>query len=226
MKKTLLLLALFAGSLLSANAEEPTEYLSAYVVPGAQKQLAIQLKNDVDYTACQMTITLPEGMTFAGDAVLSSRSNAHQIKSQPSSDNKSMTVVLFSYGEVDGATTGNLAFKRSEGAVLLADVNIDESVLGKLTTGNFDINGITLSNVEFVKNQGLTKNVDLTLGKTGILGDVDGNKMLNTVDASLILSKLVGETFSDFNNEASDLDCDGNVNTVDASLILEELVRQ
>ena len=109
---------------------------------------------------------------------------------------------------------------------MLVNVNIDESILGKLTTGNFDINGITLSNVEFVKNQGLAKNKDLTLGKTGILGDVDGNKMLNTVDASLILSKLVGETFSDFNNEASDLDCDGNVNTVDASLILEELVRQ
>ena len=219
-------MALFAGSLLSANAQTASEYLSAYVVPGAQKQLAIQLKNDVDYTACQMTITLPDGISFANDAALSGRSNAHQIKSQRSSDNKSMTVVLFSYDEAEGVKTGNLPFKKDKGAILLAELNIDENVTGTLSNDAFKniLNGITLSKVEFVKNEALEKNLALTLGKTGIIGDVNGVNYIDAQDASLVLQNAVhklADNNANYDIDAADVNSDGSVTAQDASLLLQ-----
>lgn len=217
MKKTLLLLALIAGSLLSANAEDR---VSAYVKPGVTKQLAIQLKNDVDYTAFQMKIALPEGVTFAGDPTLvDARKNAHQLHFNKADDNKSMTVVVFSYEEGESAS-GNLAFKNNKGAVVLVDVNVDGAF--KST----DVSGIAVSNVEVVKNEDL-KGYELpaTVGK---LGDIDGNGNINTTDASLILMKLAGKPLPSavtYNEDAEDVDCDGTVKTVDATEVLKETLR-
>jgi len=212
-------MALFAGSLLSANAQD---HLSAYVQPGATKQLAIQLANGVEYTACQMKITLPESLTFAGDATLSNnRSDAHQIQSSTSSDNKTMTVAVFSYEEKDGTKKGNLAFKNAKGAVVLIPV----TVTGVFKETSCDVSGITVSDVEFVKKSDL-KGTALALTSTGKLGDVDGNGKLNTVDASLILMKLVGNSIPDeYDVEAEDVEPNGTLNTVDSSEILKELVR-
>lgn len=219
MKKALLLMALFAGSLLSANAQD---HLSAYVKPGEVKQLAIQLANDLnDYTAFQMTINLPEGMTFAGDPVLSNRKDAHQVHFKKSDDNKTMTVATFSFEEADGVKTGNLAFKNKKGAVLLVDVN----VTGTFKETSCDVSGITVSNVEFVKKSDLTGS-DLALASQGKLGDVNGDKKLDTVDATLILMKSGSMTFTGtYNEEAQDVDCDGVLNTVDATEVLLETLR-
>ena len=57
MKKALLLMALFAGSLLSANAQTATadRTLTAFVKPGETQWLAIQLNNGSDkYVAFQL----------------------------------------------------------------------------------------------------------------------------------------------------------------------------
>ncbi len=218
MKKTLLLLALCAGSLLSANAEDR---VSALVKPGDVKQLAIQLKNDVDYTAFQMKIALPEGVTFAGDPVLSDvRKDAHQIHFNKAEDNKSMTVVVFSYDETGEPATGNLAFKNNKGPVVLVDVTVD----GAFKTA--DVSGITVSDLEFVKKDNLEgTTLPTTIGK---LGDVDGTGVINTTDASLILMKLAGKpmpTTVSYNDDAEDVDCDGTVKTVDATEVLKETLR-
>ena len=217
-------MALFAGSLLSANAQS-ADNVKAFVKPGAQKQLAIQLKNDVDYTAFQMTIKLPSTMSFTDAApVLSDRKDAtHQIKYNKV-DAQTMKVAVFSADNLEGTpTTGNLAFKNDRRVLLLVDVNI---LTGDYRKDDFDVSGIELKDVEFVKFSGLSANTDLVVKVSGKLGDVDGDNKINTSDASLVLTKVVSGAPSNYDEEAEDVDCDGRLNTSDASEILTEVVRQ
>ncbi len=55
-------------------------------------------------------------------------------------------------------------------------------------------------------------------------GDVNGDGEINTVDASYILMRLVGNAPSDFVEAAADVDGDGEISTVDATRILQMLV--
>lgn len=222
MKKALLLMALFAGSLLSANAQS-ADNVKAFVKPGAQKQLAIQLKNDVDYTAFQMTIKLPSTMSFTNAAPeLSARQDAtHQIIFNKV-DAQTMKVVAFSVDNLEGTpTTGNLAFKNDRKVLLLVDVDIT----GDYRTDAFDVSGIQLQDVEFVLQSGLSANKDLIVKASGKLGDVNSDGKINTSDASDILTKVVGGELASYDAEAEDVDCDGKVNTSDASELLTEVVR-
>ena len=214
MKKALLLMALFAGSLLSANAQTATaDYLTAYVKPGTQKQLVVQLKNTGDYTAFQLKISLPTGISFADAApVLSDRQDAsHQLHFNKV-DAQTMTIAAFSYKEEGTTKTGNQAFKNDKNVLLLVNVNV--------TDANYDASKIAISGVEFV-NTGL-EGKELALNAKGRLGDVDKNGELNTVDATYILKKYAGQTITiDYDVEAEDVDLDGEMNTVDATTVLK-----
>ena len=57
-----------------------------------------------------------------------------------------------------------------------------------------------------------------------ILGDVNGDGKINTVDASYILMYLVGNVPDDFVEAAADVDGNGIINTLDATAILKKLV--
>ena len=220
MKKTLLLLALFAGSLLSANADD---VLKAFVKPGETKQLAVQLKNDVDYTAFQMKITLPEGMSFptGAEAVLAKRADAsHQIASKV--DGQSMIVVVYSYDAT--AVDGNKAFKNDKGSALfLVDVN----VTGSFKDQACDVSGVKIENIEFVKETNLTKTLFANVTSASKLGNVNGDGLLDTVDATLVLWKTLNSVpnGNTFDEDAADVNCDGVLDTVDATEILWETLR-
>lgn len=222
MKKALLLMALFAGSLLGANAQTATaDHLTALVKPGTQKQLTIQLKNGIDYTAFQMKISLPDGMTFAGDPALSNRSDSHQIHFSKSTDNKTMTVAVFSYEETGGTKKGNLAFKENKGPVLLVNVTIDPEVLGAFKNESCDVSGITVADVEFVQNSDL-KGKALALTSVGKLGDTNGDKKINGTDASKVVDHILGNVLlSDEEFERSSFTGGDNVSGPDYSNIVD-----
>ena len=57
-----------------------------------------------------------------------------------------------------------------------------------------------------------------------LLGDVNGDGEVNTVDASYILMYLVGNPPADFVEEAADIDDSGEIDTLDATAILKKLV--
>lgn len=222
MKKALLFLALFAGSLLSANADD---HLTAFVKPGATKQLAVQLNNVTDYTAFQLKINLPEGMSFpeGAEAVLANTAHStHQIASKV--DGQSMIVVVYSYDATEG---GNKAFQDNKGsALLLVDVN----VTGTFKEASCDVSGVTITGVkdgeqiEFVKTD-LTSSAFADVNSAGKLGDVNGDGSLTTKDATSVLKKLVGTIEAGYVENAEDVNSDGSLNTKDVSEILKELVR-
>ena len=58
-------------------------------------------------------------------------------------------------------------------------------------------------------------------GSEIMLGDVNGDEIVNIADAALILRYSIGLlSFDDTQLLAADVNGDGNVNTVDAALIL------
>ena len=65
--------------------------------------------------------------------------------------------------------------------------------------------------------------VEIT-GQFYLVGDVNGDGIINTVDATYILMYLVDKTPADFIVPVADVDGNGSINTVDASAILKKLV--
>lgn len=216
MKKTLLLLALCAGSLLSANAED---HLTALLKPG-DAVLGIQLKNADAYTAFQMDIALPEGMTLveADDAVTLQRQDteAPQVVESNVVDGK-LRVVAYSYKE-DGTTkVGNKSFTDTKGDVLLLKVNVTEACVA---------NAIELSNVEFVKTDGLTATA-LGVTAKGKFGDINGNNEVTTDDATMAIKHFLKKiTLTSEQIELGDLSGDMDITTDDATRIIKVFLKK
>lgn len=234
MKKTLLLLALFAGSLLSANADD---HLTALVKPG-NAVIGVQLKNATDYTAFEMEITLPEGMTVPTQTVngkVDVAANAVTIASNRQSETaphkafahlngNKLKVVAFSASSYESGTPtnpivitdGNKDFREQKGDLILITVN---------TTNSCIASDLAISNAKFVKKVGTEFLEDiLVTTTTGKLGDTNNDNDVNLTDAQNMLSFFVGETVESFNEEAADTDYDGNVNLTDAQNALSIFV--
>ena len=213
MKKTLLLLALCAGSLLSANAED---HLTALLKPG-DAVLGIQLKNADAYTAFQMDIALPEGMTLSADAdavtLQRQDTEAPQVVESNMVDGK-LRVVAYSYKEEGTTKAGNKSFTDTKGDVLLLKVNVTEACVA---------NTIGISNVEFVKTDGLTA-TELGVTAKGKLGDANNDNKVNLTDAQWMLQHFVGNTPTGFVEEAADVDYSAIVNLSDAQKAVQIFV--
>lgn len=223
MKKALLLMALFAGSLLSANA---ADVLTAYVKPGDVNQLSIRLTNpDAQYTAFQVTVTLPDGLSFPTDAapVLSARkASTHQIYFNKV-DAKTMKIAVFSAGEGDKPTTGNENFTADKGELLTINVT---PVAGFYTNNTLKVQeegANLLSDIEFVSSS--LKGAALNVAAVGKMGDTDGNNALTPYDATCVLLDVVENSPAGYVKEAADMDSNDNITPYDATLILLEIVK-
>jgi hypothetical protein len=127
-----------------------------------------------------------------------------------------MTLVVYSYDS--DQNKGNEALGNDKADLLLVDVTVDDV--------DYVAKDIEVSDIVFVKKSDLTGD-NLKVTAKGRLGDIDGNNKLNTVDASLILMKLVGNPIDvSYDDEADDVDGNGKVNTVDATEILIETLRK
>lgn len=223
MKKALLLMALFAGSLLSANA---ADVLTAYVKPGDVNQLSIRLTNpDAQYTAFQVTVNLPEGLSFPTEAapVLTARkAGTHQVKFNKV-DEKTMKIVVFSAGEGDKPTTGNELFTADKGELLTIAVTPVAGFYTDNTKKVQEEGANLLSDIEFVSSS--LKGAALNVSAVGKLGDTDGNNALTPYDATCVLLDVVENSPAGYVKEAADMDSNDNITPYDATLILLEIVK-
>ena len=231
MKKGLLTLALVAGSLLSAQAQSAAP-VKAIVKPGQTQKLAIQLQNPegVDYTALEMDVTLPEGLTFAGgdDAVVvkrASKGSAPHKAFYNEVDGK-LKIVVFSASsyEADATiTAGNENFDGTSGDLLLINVVPAEGVTYKdVQVSVSDRETVHVGKARFVNSS--LEEVELDAYVAGLLGDVDGSNDITGYDASLILQNAPGIIAADaagYENEAADVDESSNISGYDASLVLQ-----
>ncbi len=206
----------------SAWADDNVSVVRPLTIKAGQTQkVAVALENAKAYTAFQMDIKLPTGLTLSNPKSLrTSDATFHNITA---GEVEGVTrVVALSYkAESDGsvlAGNGNLNFIDDNSPIILffditaADDYVDD--------GNIEV-----KNVKFVSADGTTQTLaDASSASGSILGDTNSSGNINTVDASYILMNIVGNKPANFVNKAADIDLNGIINTVDATLILRMLV--
>ena len=212
MKKALLLMALFAGSLLSANAQTAAP-VTAFVKPGTTQWLAIQLNNGSDkYVAFQLDVKLPTNLTYAGSVQLLRKGETapHEVYSNQLADG-TLKIASFSYKEEGTTKNGNDVFTGEKGDLLLIKVT---------ASGNYVAKNIQVGEAKFVKNDANFTEVPLTAYVAGLLGDVNADDIIDAQDASLILKKSVGKDVDGFEAIVADVNEADGVDAQDASLVL------
>lgn len=220
-KGLILSMALLLGAG-SAWADDNVSVVRPLTIKAGQTQkVAVALENAKAYTAFQMDIKLPTGLTLSNPKSLrTSDATFHNITA----------------GEVEGVTrVVALSYKaESDGSVQegngnknFIDGNSEIILFFDITAANdyVDSGNIEVKNVKFVSADGTTQTMaDASSASGSILGDTNSSGNINTVDASYILMNIVGNKPANFVNKAADIDLNGIINTVDATLILRMLV--
>lgn len=221
MKKALLLMALFAGSLLSANAQTAAP-VTAFVKPGTTQWLAIQLNNGSDkYVAFQLDVKLPTNLAYAGSVQLLRKGETapHEVYSNQLADG-TLKIASFSYKEEGTTKKGNDVFTGEKGDLLLIKVT---------ASGNYVAKNIQVGEAKFVKNDANFTEVPLTAYVAGLLGDVNADDIIDAQDASLILQNSVGKIADDatgYEVIVADVNEADGVDAQDASLVLQYSVKK
>ena len=206
----------------SAWADDNVSVVRPLTIKAGQTQkVAVALENAKAYTAFQMDIKLPTGLTLSNPKSLrTSDATFHNITA----------------GEVEGVTrVVALSYKEeTDGSVLAGngnknfiDGNSEIILFFDITAADdyVDDGNIEVKNVKFVSADGTTQAMaDASSASGSILGDTNSSGNINTVDASYILMNIVGNKPANFVNKAADIDLNGIINTVDATLILRMLV--
>ena len=187
------------------------------IKPGKTQKVAIALENAKAYTAFQMDIKLPEGLTMSNPQSLrTSDATFHNITA----------------GEVDGITrVVALSYKQeSDGSVLAGNGNknfIDgdsEIILFFDITASdtyVDNGNIEVKNVKFVDSDGNTQAIaDATSANGLVLGDANSDQTVDTKDAIKLVEQYLGKNPDNFNTKAADITLDGTFDTKDAIQII------
>lgn len=216
-KGLILSMALLLGAG-SAWADDNVSVVRPLTIKAGQTQkVAVALENAKAYTAFQMDIKLPTGLTLSNPKSLrTSDATFHNITA---GEVEGVTrVVALSYkAESDGsvlAGNGNLNFIDDNSPIILffditaADDYVDD--------GNIEV-----KNVKFVSADGTTQAmVDASSASGFILGDVDGNKKVDTNDAINVIYHRLGKTPANFQIKAANVNFDSKIDTNDAIEII------
>ena len=175
--------------------------------------ITIALDNATDYTAFQMEITLPEGLSIADEGAMTIVSDVdadHHVLY-----NKVDGVIKVAAYSFDGASNGNEAFKAS-GDFLVIEVSAD---------ADYKPADVSISGIKFVTFSDLALVETFTVvneqGEELLMGDVNGDNSIDTQDALLIIDKFLGVANANFNEKVADLNNDGAIDTQDALLVID-----
>lgn len=187
---------------------------------GKTQKVAIALENAKAYTAFQMDIKLPTGLTLSNPKSLrTSDATFHNIIVGDPVDGVTTVAALSYKQESDGSVqsgNGNKNFIDGGSEIILYfDVTA--------STDYVDGGNIEVKNVKFVTASGETQSlVNATSSNGRILGDVNGDKAATAQDASLVLQGVAGKiALTTKQKDAGNVNFDDNVTAQDASLILQ-----
>ena len=185
---------------------------------GGDAEIAICLKNAQAASAYKFDLVLPEGVTVAKDGngryidALSDRHDDHTRTFNYKGDN------VYSFATLSGnseALTGN------DGAIRLVTLHIADEV----AEGTYSIK---VKNASYSLTDGKLQPVANTTTSITvvnyILGDVNGNNMVDIGDAVSIVNYLVGKPSATFIEKAADTNKNNQVDIGDAVTIVNYLV--
>ncbi len=178
---------------------------------GETGKVTIALDNAEPFTAFQMQLTLPAGlsMAFTGAMeIVSTVSADHNVDYNYNPVDNVVTIAAYSF---DGASSGNNAFNAS-GDLLIITVTADASYAG----GEFVINQETDEKAPnydkrliFITAGELEAFTDFTIeteaGEEILPGDVNGDGSVDMKDALAVIQYYVGKNPENFNAAVADL---------------------
>lgn len=191
-----------------------TEVLSLYDVfgrAGSTITLPVALTNKQSISGFDFSIVLPEGLTF-GEAETTDRTEG-MVASQNFVDGVYRFSVMSMSG---GSVAGN------DGVVL----NIPLQIGSALENGEYPIliKDIVMFEVNGVDEYaGDDQTAILSLSDV-LIGDVNGNDVVNTNDAIAIVNHVIGKPQASFIEAAADVNGNGVVNTNDAITIVNYVI--
>lgn len=216
-KGLLLSMALLLGAG-SAWADDNVSVVRPLTIKAGQTQkVAVALENAKAYTAFQMDIKLPTGLTLSNPKSLrTSDATFHNITA---GEVEGVTrVVALSYKEeTDGSVqegNGNKNFIDGNSEIILFfDISAADDYV--------DDGNIEVKNVKFVSADGTTQSLADASSASGlILGDANGDKNVDTKDAIKLVEQYLGKNPSNFDKKAADITLDGTFDTKDAIQII------
>ena len=192
-------------------------YIEDFTInPGETALVEILLENEVQYTAFQADLYLPDGLTLDRQSVaLTDRKAAdHMIATSQLADG---AIRLMSYSMSVQPYSG------TNGALVTMAVMASETLTGPVV--------IELRNSRVTTPGGretTLENTSCTVN-TFLLGDVNGDGRVNVSDAILLINYLInenqsGQVPSGFNSAAADFNRDGLVNVSDASTLINHIL--
>lgn len=193
------------------------EPVSAHI--GGNAEIAICLKNAQAASAYTFDLVLPEGVTIAkdnNDRYIDALSDRHSDHSRTLNYQEADNV--YSFATLSGnseALTGN------DGAIRLVTLHVADDV----AEGTY---AIEIKNASYSLTDGQLQPVANTTTtitvENYILGDVNGNNMVDIGDAVSIVNYLVGKPSSTFIEKAADTNKNGQIDIGDAVTIVNFLV--
>lgn len=176
---------------------------------GKTGTIAISLNNETPYTAFQMEITLPKGLTIAKTGAMdiaADRKNLHQVPYNLDEETGVVRVAAYSFDGSDG----NKVFNEKSGDLL----NITLKATSEYKGGNIEVSGIT-----FV--DGNLKGV--TEGFKVANADISQDGIVDTQDILQVVDKILdNEPYTAY----ADLSGDGTIDTQDILQIVDIIVNK
>ena len=195
-----------------------------YATAGKEVNIDVRLKNLDTATSYGFELVLPEGMSIITDSnnnfddalTLSSRNNKHTATTSKLSDN---------VYKVGVTSLSSRSITGNDGNVLTIKVHVDEM----MAAGTY---AVIIQNPLLVSADGTKPSITETVSTVTIddnlndyvIGDVDGDNVVDLADAVLVINYYVGKPITIFNNYAADVDGDGVIDLADAVKIINYYV--
>lgn len=185
---------------------------------GKQATLNIAMDNDVQITAMQFDLVLPEGITVTSNddgmiVTLGSRAAASHTIAKRVQNDGAIRIIC--------SSNSSAVFSGQTGSVVFAKLNINKD----LADGEYTV---LLKNIELSSKDGVAFHPDQTEAKITvgglIMGDVDNNGSVTVNDAVWIVRDILGITPTNFVRAAADLDGNNNITINDKVVLINRYI--
>lgn len=179
------------------------------IAPGETKEMSISLTNEIDYTAFQFDLTLPEGVAIA-------KEDGEYLVSLDKDRKADHTLVV---GEVGSNTYRFLCYsmtnadiKGNSGSLITVSLTADENT--EEGTKNVDLQAallVTSSAASLVPDDSSS---DLIVSGR-VLGDANNDGEVNVADLAAIVNCILDKAPEGYDKNMADINGDGDVNVAD-----------
>jgi len=215
MKRFVLLAITIMTTLWSAGTDR--FYIEDFTIsPGETRTISILLDNELEYTAFQSDIYLPEGLSVEMDG---------DYCVIDLSDRKARSHIINAAIQQDGAvrllcySSSVSPFKGTSGALVFMNVKASNDFVGSkaILMKNTRFGTISGEEIQFPDEI-----CNVTSSNPSIRGDVNGDGTVNITDINAVINMILSGKFK----ESGDVNGDGAVNIADINAVIDIILSQ